>query len=143
MKEKMLSIVIPCYNEEIRIQSTVSKVDEYMKNLVNSQTQKNVMVDYEIIVVNDGSKDGSAQRLAEIKLEHFRFISNAVNGGKGSVIKDGFKAAEGEYVLFMDADLATDLSAIKKALAVFEEQSFCAVVGSRKHRQSHIEGEDK
>ena len=97
-----LSIVIPAYNEAKRIAITLLDVDRYL-----SKQEYN----YEIIVVNDGSRDNTAEvvdKTGEL-IKNLRLINNKENRGKGYVTKQGMLEAKGEYRLFMDADNSTKI----------------------------------
>ena len=104
-----LSVVIPAYNEEKRLPDTLQKVRNYLN-------QKNIT--YEVIVVNDGSKDRMAQTIEPFinREDNLRLIDNKVNKGKGAVVKQGMLEAKGEWRLFMDADNSTDISELQKLL---------------------------
>lgn len=103
MEEKIhLSIVIPSYNEAKRIAVTLLDLDRYLSRQEYS---------YEIIVVNDGSSDNTAQvvnKTGEL-IKNLRLIDNKENHGKGYVTKQGMLEAKGEYRLFMDADNSTKI----------------------------------
>lgn len=102
-----LSVVIPAYNEEKRLPATIKKVVEYLSR------QK---YDWEVLIVNDGSKDRMAQTIEPFinREDNLRLIDNKVNKGKGAVVKQGMLEAKGEWRLFMDADNSTDISEIEK-----------------------------
>jgi len=104
-----LSVIIPAYNEEKRLPETLKKVRDFL----NQQKYT-----YEVVVVNDGSKDQTASVTSDwIKSQgddHFRLIDNKINQGKGAVVKQGMLAAKGEWRLFMDADGSTDIKEIEK-----------------------------
>ena len=91
---KKLSVVIPVYNESRTIVDVVSRVKA-------SIAQQNL--DAEIIVVNDGSKDDSAEIIKTIP--GIIFVNKVKNGGKGSAVKAGFAVARGDILLIQDADL--------------------------------------
>ena len=97
MEEKVLSIVIPCYNEKDSILNLVNKVLESpIKNK-------------EIIVVDDCSKDGTREILEkDVKPLVSKVIYHEVNKGKGGALHTGFKAATGDAVIVQDADLEYD-----------------------------------
>ncbi|MBU1083091.1 glycosyltransferase family 2 protein [Patescibacteria group bacterium] len=117
-----LSVVIPTYNEERRIGKTLVSVKQFL----NSQNYP-----YEVIVVDDGSSD-TTRSIIQIISEgwpHIRLITNTINRGKGAVVKQGVLNAQGQYILFTDADNATPIEQVSKLLQYVEE--FPVVIGSR------------
>lgn len=97
-----LSVIIPAYNEEKRIATTLLDIDKYL-------SRQNY--DYEIIVVSDGSKDNTAQvvnKTGEL-IKNLRLIDNKENHGKGYVVRQGILEAKGEYRVFMDSDNSTKI----------------------------------
>lgn len=131
----MLSIVIPCYNEGLKLVDNIIKVNRYMDKL---------NIDYEIIVVNDGSRDNTYELLTENfdKFKNTRIETYSVNRGKGYAIKTGLLAARGELVAYMDADLSTDLKAIEDALALFKEYDYDLIIGNRRGENSKEENKN-
>ena len=120
-----LSIIIPCYNEEKDIAKNIELVKEYLNNK---------SIDNEIIVVNDGSKDNTKAVIEAIP--DINALSYEKNRGKGGAVKYGIEHATGDYVLFMDADLSTDLSAIDKVMELIPNYDF--IIGSRHAKDSVI-----
>ena len=118
-----LSIIIPCYNESEDITKNVSKVLDYMKKFD---------FEYELIVVDDGSKDNTYEVIS--KIEGIVPLTYQPNRGKGGAVKEGIEHAKGEYVLFMDADLSTDLKAIDELIPLLDPNT--VVVGTRHHKDS-------
>lgn len=118
--EKVLSIVIPCYNEENNILALVNKVLEApIKNK-------------EIIVVDDCSKDGTRKVLEEqVKPLVSRIIYHEVNGGKGAALRTGFQAATGDVVIIQDADLEYDPMEYPRVVNPIFEGQAKVVYGSR------------
>jgi len=118
-----LSIVIPAYNEERRLPRTLRAIDKYLK-------QQNY--NYEIIVVNDGSRDKTEGILLSLKpqISSLKVINNKINRGKGSVVKQGMLASRGRYRLFTDADNSTPISEVEKIL-FWLEKGYDVVIGSR------------
>jgi glycosyltransferase involved in cell wall biosynthesis len=118
-----LSVIIPSYNEEKRLPKTLAAIEEYLKNQ---------NYDYEIIVVNDGSKDNTAQVVENLKsqITNLHLIDNKVNHGKGYVVRQGMLAAQGEYRLFTDADNSTSIDQVENMWPWFEK-GYDIVIGSR------------
>ncbi|MDP3093461.1 MAG: glycosyltransferase family 2 protein [bacterium] len=126
-----LSVIIPAYNEERRLPKTLGEIDVYLKR----QT-----FDYEIIVVSDGSKDGTAavvRGLASV-IQNLRLIDNKENHGKGYVVRQGLLGAGGDYRLFTDADNSTAISEIEKMWPELEK-GIEIVIGSRDIKGAIIE----
>ncbi|MBI2451399.1 MAG: glycosyltransferase family 2 protein [Parcubacteria group bacterium] len=100
-----LSIIIPAYYEEHRIEKTLRESDKYLRS------QK---YDYEILVVNDGSKDKTADVVKRLvsEIANLRLIDNKINQGKGSVVRQGMLEAQGQFRLFMDADNSVSLDQV-------------------------------
>lgn len=116
MSEVYLSVVIPAYNEEERLK-------KHVPNIVAHLAGKS----FEIIVVNDGSKDGTARIAQELGV---RLLDLQPNRGKGGAVKAGMLAAQGRYVLFTDADQSTPISEVDKLLAKLEA-GYDMAIGSR------------
>src|SRR5580693_7905098 len=97
-----LSIVIPSYNEELRLPSTLQQIAAFLPSL-GAET--------EILVVDDGSKDRTAEVAETFRktLPSLRVISNGVNRGKGFSVRHGMLEARGRTVLFTDADLSAPI----------------------------------
>ena len=120
-----LSIVVPCYNES----KDIAKNSEIIRNYLDTIKQ-----DYELILVNDGSKDNTKEVIESIP--GVKALSYEPNRGKGGAVKYGIEHATGDYVLFMDADLSTNLEAIKRMLEL--APNYDVVIGSRHAKDSVI-----
>ena len=124
-----LSVVIPAYNEERRIVSTVESVVSYCGRLGRT---------WEIVVVNDGSSDKTARLVRQLARRiPVVFVDNHENKGKGAVVNQGMRIARGDVALFMDADSATRIQEFDKMLPLFA-QGFDVVIGSRRLSGSRI-----
>jgi dolichyl-phosphate beta-glucosyltransferase len=118
-----LSVVIPAYNEEDRLGTTIAAVRSYARTKSFAT---------EVIVVDDGSRDKTAERAADA-LRGFaggRLIRLPRNLGKGAAVKAGVLAARGDLILFSDADLSTPIEELDRFLP-WIEQGFDVVIGSR------------
>jgi dolichyl-phosphate beta-glucosyltransferase len=118
-----LSIVIPAYNEEFRIEVTVRDIVGYCRAGGRS---------FEVILVDDGSRDGttSVGRLLSEQFPELRLIRLAANHGKGYAVRTGVVNAVGRTILFADADGATPISEIERLESALNSGADVAV-GSR------------
>jgi dolichyl-phosphate beta-glucosyltransferase len=117
-----LSIIIPAYNEEDRLPSTIEEACRFLETL---------SVSWELLVADDGSSDGTgdvAAAAAESRpnVRHLRLR----HGGKAQAVRAGVKAAQGQYIIFTDADLATPISYVGDAYQLLIEE-YDVVIGSR------------
>ncbi|MSU76448.1 glycosyltransferase family 2 protein [Patescibacteria group bacterium] len=119
-----LSIVIPAFNEARRLPETLASIAEYLE-LVDLQS--------EVIVVDDGSTDGTTEAAKAVPGEGMppKIIGFEGNRGKGAAVKEGMLAATGDYILFMDADNSTHITEVEKLLKVATEDKVPVVIGSR------------
>ena len=126
----MLSLVIPVYNEEKIIQNTIFSVKEYMQNNFKN---------YEVIFVNDGSKDDTLKIAEELSDDNIKVISYEKNKGKGGAVKTGILAAIGDFIFYTDCDLAYGLDVVKQGYDIFQENKEAdIVIGSRrKHKDGY------
>lgn len=117
------SIVIPAYNESARLGATLAKVLAY----VHAQRW-----DAEVIVVNDGSRDDTADivRAYSAKVPAVRLVENPGNRGKGYSVRNGMLNARGRVVLFSDADLSSPIEEAPKLFSALDQGADIAI-GSR------------
>ncbi|MGB2599948.1 MAG: glycosyltransferase family 2 protein, partial [Candidatus Omnitrophota bacterium] len=105
MPDVVLSIIIPAYNEEDAIASTLENALKARKKITSETDIDRV----EVIVVNDGSKDNTVRIVSDFAArEDVKLISFEKNRGYGAAIKEGFDQAGGDYVGFFDADGTCD-----------------------------------
>lgn len=125
------SIVIPCYNERRRLPSTLNSVQQYLRRFAAPS---------EIIVVDDGSSDGTADwvRAQSEQDGRLRLVHYGTNRGKGYAVKTGMLEARGRFVLFMDADGATPIEEADSIWPLLESGRADVVVGSRTLNGSNI-----
>ena len=100
---KLLSIIVPCYNEQEVLPLFYDKITEVM----NGMKEESPELDYEVVFINDGSRDGTLEGLRKYaKMDsRIRYISFSRNFGKEAGMFAGLEAAKGDYVVVMDADL--------------------------------------
>ncbi len=120
-----LSVVLPAYNEEVNDPKTVTAVVDALSDLVS---------DYEVIVVDDGSKDRTAEVTQDLAKRYpaVRLVQHKVNRGYGGALASGFAAANKELIFFTDADNQFDVTEIGKLLPFIGEYDL--VIGYRAPR---------
>ena len=114
-----LSIIIPCYNEYSTILSLIKAV------------KKAPVVNKEIIIVDDGSNDGTRNILADITDPQIRVIFHKINQGKGAALRTGFREASGDICIVQDADLEYDPQEYPLVIQPILEGKADVVFGSR------------
>ncbi|KKW44978.1 MAG: hypothetical protein A3A43_02100 [Candidatus Liptonbacteria bacterium RIFCSPLOWO2_01_FULL_56_20] len=131
MDHPYLSVIIPAYNEAKRIRPTLLDVNAKLAAKSFS---------YEILVINDGSKDDTGAVVSQMSrtIKNLKLVDNAVNHGKGAVVRQGMLTAKGEYRLFMDADNSTAVDQFTQMILYFEK-GYDVVIGSRAMRGSRLE----
>jgi len=119
----LYSIVIPAYNESARLGGTLERVLDY----VHAQGWN-----AEVIVVNDGSRDNTAEIVKSFAAKDpiLRLVENPGNRGKGYSVRNGMLNARGEILLFSDADLSSPIEEAPKLLAALDQGADIAI-GSR------------
>lgn len=127
MEEITLSVVIPAYREHNRLGPNLNLIIEHLDEFLVKRD-----LSYEVIVVVDGSGDGTAAfaRSFSHKIKNLRVIDNETNKGKGAVIRQGLMVAQGKYHVFLDADGSTSITHIDRAMQLIESGADF-VVGSR------------
>ncbi|HUB32622.1 MAG TPA: dolichyl-phosphate beta-glucosyltransferase [Bryobacteraceae bacterium] len=117
---RSISIIIPAYNEERRLPSTLEAIGRYL----GSRSWDFA----EIVVVNDGSRDRTAALACATGA---RVIENPGNRGKGFSVRNGILKAEGEWLLFTDADLSSPIEELDKLWRMAENENAEVAIGSR------------
>ena len=134
--KRILSIIIPVFNEEETINPLLKQLNTNITHLLN----KGTISDYEIIFISDGSTDDSETIIKrEInKDNHIKLIVFRANFGKSRALEAGFKQASGDIVITMDADLQDDPKEIKRFIAKIDE-GFDMVSGWKENRLDPLE----
>lgn len=118
----LLSVVIPAYNEEVRIIPTIGAIASYISDLG---------IPWELLLADDGSRDDTVTLVEELGFVNLRVLKAARNAGKGNAVHRGMLAARGSYVLFTDADNSTPIEEISKLLHQVQHEGYDIAVGSR------------
>ena len=124
------SIVIPAFNEELRIPDSIRRIQGYFKEKKE---------EFEIIVVDDGSGDGTFHTVQDLgeELGNIKVLANTVNRGKGFSVRKGILSSSGTIVIISDADLSTPIEEMEKLLPYCRD-GFEVVIGSRGLKESDI-----
>ena len=129
-KKIRLSIIIPVYNEEKTILQIIDKVKKV-----------NFPIENEIIIVDDGSKDLTREKLKKIK--DVKIILHDRNQGKGAAVKTGIKNSTGDYIIIQDADLEYDPNQINDLLEPILQEKAKVVYGTRLKRLPDFSNEER
>lgn len=121
-----ISVIIPAYNEEYRILPSIEKIHSYLS------TKK---FDYEIIVVDDGSTDHTAEAVK--KQGYAKIIQNPKNMGKGHATKTGMLAAKKDWILFTDADLSIPIYELQKFIKYIFDYDI--IIGSKRMPETNVQ----
>ena len=129
LKKELISIVVPCYNEEESIPIFYEEIDKVSKEMKN--------VDFEFMFVNDGSKDKTLEILRSLskKDKRVRYISFSRNFGKEPGMYAGLKNAKGDYVAIMDADLQDPPIMVKTMYEDIKNEGYdCVALYTKSHK---------
>ena len=136
MNNKTISLLIPLYNEEKRIEKTVNA-------LLEGFNYKPLTLE-KVIFVSDGSKDNTVEKINSYKSQLEKALkaevvvaSYEINRGKGYAIKYGMQFSDSDYTLFFDADMATPLNQIEKFIP-FMKEGISVIIGTRKNGHSTV-----
>ncbi|HIE43968.1 MAG TPA: glycosyltransferase family 2 protein [Candidatus Omnitrophica bacterium] len=126
----LLSVVVPAFNEEKRIESTIHRLVNYLEGQSYG---------YEIIVVDDGSTDSTKSKIKNMaeRYEMLRMVENQENAGKGYAVKRGVSHATGEFILLTDTDMSTPMEELGK-LFFWLKEGYDIAIGSRGLPESRI-----
>jgi glycosyltransferase involved in cell wall biosynthesis len=125
-----ISLVLPAHNEEPNIRPVVEEA---------GQALPTAFMDYEIIVVNDGSKDRTLEIAQAMSDEdpHVRVVNHPVNRGYGAALTSGFNAATGDYIMFMDSDRQFDINDVHRLTPFVEEYDIVAGYRIKRNDPAH------
>ena len=129
-----ISVCIPMYNESKVIENTAKALDEYMKIKFPDG-------DYEVIFSDDGSKDNCADIVNSLNMPNVKILGGEENRGKGYAVRRAFLEAEGDVIMFTDADLAYGTEVIGKVYDTMnEDKESDVLIGSRNLTKDGYEG---
>ncbi len=125
-----LSLVLPAHNEEPNIRAVVEEAARVLPT---------AFADYEVIVVNDGSKDRTLEIARELENEnpHVVVVNHPVNRGYGAALTSGFNAATGDYIMFMDSDRQFDINDIHNLTPYVQEYDIVAGYRIKRNDPAH------
>ena len=120
-----ISVVIPCYNEEAIIKVNIELIKDFLVN-------KSFKYDWEIVIINDGSKDNTATIADELEKQNknIRVIHHHVNLNLGNALKTGFCNSKGEIIIVLDVDLSYSVENIEKLVDKLIEETADIVIAS-------------
>ncbi|MBN2418124.1 MAG: glycosyltransferase family 2 protein [Deltaproteobacteria bacterium] len=131
-KNKLVSLVIPAYNESKRIPGSLKKIQVFADE---------IPILFEVIVIVEKSSDNTLENCRDAVEgdTRFKIVDNHVHRGKGYAVRSGMLMARGDIIFFMDADLSTDLGEIVRFIEYFAlHPEIKVVIGSRAHARSRI-----
>ena len=125
-----ISIIVPCYNEE-------ESLNFFQKEMNRVSKQEMQQVDFEILYINDGSSDGTLQKIRQLASEDVRvkYVSFSRNFGKEAAIYAGLQHADGDYVAIMDADLQDPPSLLPEMYKAVKEEGYDSAATRRVDRK--------
>lgn len=127
-KQKLITIIVPCYNEQESLPIFYKEITKVLKN---------ADYDYELIFVNDGSKDKTLEILKEISQtdKHVYYLSFSRNFGKEAAMYAGFCNAHGDFVAVMDADMQDPPALLPQMLEILQTGEYDSVATRRVNRE--------
>ncbi|MDD3626720.1 MAG: glycosyltransferase family 2 protein [bacterium] len=129
LQRHKISFFFPCYNEEDNIESLVTASEEVLRSIAS---------EYEIIIVNDGSSDRTAEKTEELMKNnsHIKLVNHEVNSGYGSALTSGITSSRHDLIFFSDGDLQFDLKEIGKFLEKIDKYDY--IIGYRINRKDNL-----
>jgi len=127
-KKPYLSVVIPTYNEEWRILPTIGAIASFVSSLDFA---------WELIISDDGSTDDTIELVENLNLVNMQLLKSE-NTGKGGAVKRGVLKAQGDLVLFLDADQATPIEQLPELIDAITKEKADIVIGSRSSSDSTV-----
>ena len=131
-KSVEVSVVFPAYNEVDYLEPAVEKTAQTLREFTNS---------FELIIAEDGSTDGTAERSEELaqKYPFVKHIHGEQRLGRGTALNNAFRQSSGEVLVYMDLDIATDLKHLKLLVEAITLEGYDFATGSRLLPESKVE----
>ncbi|MGC6403897.1 MAG: glycosyltransferase family 2 protein [Candidatus Comchoanobacterales bacterium] len=123
-----LSVVIPLYQEEDNVLKLIDQVREALTH----------QIDYELILVDDGSTDATVPRAKSVLKDHEKIIELSRNYGQSAAMSAGIEHAAGDFIVTLDGDLQNDPNDIMMMLSIMKERNCDVVAGWRKNRKDGV-----
>ncbi|MBI2822285.1 MAG: glycosyltransferase [Acidobacteria bacterium] len=126
-----ISVLLPCFNEGLAIRENVAEISLFFSVFADA---------YEIVCVDDGSRDNTLDELQAIAARdpHVKVLHYAQNQGKGFALRHGFQEADGDYIVFLDADLDLHPRLLGRFFDMLGKDEADVVIGSKRHPDSRI-----
>ncbi len=125
-----LSVIMPAYNEGHLIRTSIFRIRNQLRQITD---------DYEIIVVNDGSEDSTAEIVSSISDGHLVLVSHETNMGKGSAFRTGFKHVTGEYTMLTDSDSEIWARDLREFVDALRYGAADIAIASKRHQLSWVQ----
>lgn len=128
-KRKLLSIIVPAYNQEKTIENDIQNISEALKQ---------IRYDYELIIVVDGMNDKTYKRAKQLESKKIKIVGYETNHGKGYAVRFGMARSIGDIVAFIDSGKELNPNGLSMLLEHFEWYNADIVVGSKRHPVSKV-----
>ena len=129
-KKELISLIVPCYNEEQAIPYYCKEIKKQILVL----TEKFSNVDYEVIFVDDGSDDGTLECIKRMEMQNVQYISFSRNFGKEAALYAGFIKSKGDFVVTMDVDLQDPPELLEQMLCAVLKEGYDSAATRRVNR---------
>jgi glycosyltransferase involved in cell wall biosynthesis len=125
----LVSIVVPVFNEAAHIAANLDLLIAELEDSFDA---------FEVLVVSDGSTDGTNARVFSFKDPRMRLLISSVNSGKGHAVRRGFQETKGEYIFFIDGGMELHPRAIRLFFDLLKQHGADIVMGSKRHPESKV-----
>ena len=126
-----ISVIIPVYNQEATIKENILSLKRKLNYIGLNR-------EFEFIVIDDGSDDGTWERVAELRHDDICVYGNAYNEGKGAAFKAAYEHATGDYIMLIDSDAQIDCEDLYTFFNIMLLYRADAVVGNKRHEYSNV-----